>query len=223
MQTFDSVLIKSTLGQSTARILRDRIMRGEYEQGSKIVEEDIAEEFSISRSCVRDALLLLEMEGLIVREINKRKTVRKFTRKNIEELLRARIAIETPAAIECASNNTIPESELKHNIDLMQKFSALNSSDDRDGLIMADLAFHDEIIFASKNTYYEKFWSDVRSQCLMLMNRAFSVSSEGFISGISRHDEYIHVLIEGNPLKIAELVEFQCLETREFLFQGVDD
>ena len=45
--------------------LRDRIISGEMAEGDKIIDSDIADEFHVSRTPVREALKRLEMQGLV--------------------------------------------------------------------------------------------------------------------------------------------------------------
>ena len=45
--------------------LRDAILDGVREPGSKLIERDLASEFGVSRVPVRDALKVLEAEGLV--------------------------------------------------------------------------------------------------------------------------------------------------------------
>ena len=54
-----------SLGAQVARVLRQRIVRGELAPGARITEEALAEEFSVSRGPVRDALTQLSFEKLV--------------------------------------------------------------------------------------------------------------------------------------------------------------
>lgn len=49
-------------------MIRDKILNGELEGGTKIVEEKLASELGFSRTPIRDSIRRLEYEGLIVRK-----------------------------------------------------------------------------------------------------------------------------------------------------------
>ena len=51
-----------SLGAQVAQVLRQRIVRGELSPGARITEEALAEEFSVSRGPIRDALTQLSFE-----------------------------------------------------------------------------------------------------------------------------------------------------------------
>jgi len=218
----EKISLKSTIGQSLAHILRGRLLNNQYEQGAKMIEEEIAGEFAVSRASVRDALAILETEGLIVREINKCKTVRKFTRKDIEDLLCARSAIETAAALECIKNK-LPEAELIKKIESMERASSLASAEDDYDLTASDFGFHEIIISASENRYFIEFWEDIRNQLLMLMNKAFQLDATEFVAGIEGHAYYVKLLKEGDPAKLSEYIHMICYSVKDPLLNSIDE
>ena len=55
----------SSLTDEIVDIIRDRILKGEYKIGEKIKENQIATEFKVSRTPIREAFKQLENEGLI--------------------------------------------------------------------------------------------------------------------------------------------------------------
>lgn len=62
---------KTVYGQKAVNIIRQRTIEGVYAQGQRLIEEDLAEEYNISRDCIRDAFLILESEGMVNSERNK--------------------------------------------------------------------------------------------------------------------------------------------------------
>jgi DNA-binding GntR family transcriptional regulator len=77
--------------------LREAILHGDLRAGSVVVQARLAEVAGTSRTPVREALRLLEAEGLIVSEANKRIQIADFAPQDIEELEILRIAIESTA------------------------------------------------------------------------------------------------------------------------------
>ena len=56
---------ENTLTNEIADIVRERILKGEYEIGEKIKESSIAQELNVSRTPIREAFRMLEEEGLL--------------------------------------------------------------------------------------------------------------------------------------------------------------
>ena len=68
------------------RVLRDRITSHELPPGTKLIEQDLAATFSVSRARVRDAFAVLEQRGLIERIPNRGAIVARLTAKQVIDL-----------------------------------------------------------------------------------------------------------------------------------------
>ena len=78
--------------------LRNAILRGEIAPGAAPSQVALAAELGVSRTPLREALRLLEREGLILSEPNHRARVAEFSIADLEELYLTRIALEAVAA-----------------------------------------------------------------------------------------------------------------------------
>jgi len=86
-----------THGAAGARIaarIRDAILSGEYAPGARIRQEDLADRHGASRLPVRDALRMLEAEGLVTVRANAGAWVSTLTRADFEELYLVRERVE---------------------------------------------------------------------------------------------------------------------------------
>jgi DNA-binding GntR family transcriptional regulator len=72
----------------------DKIISGEYPAGTRLKQEEITEEFNISRTPVRIVLQQLEQDGLVEMAHNKGATVLPFTADEIEEIYEIRKSLE---------------------------------------------------------------------------------------------------------------------------------
>lgn len=76
---------RKTLWQQIADVLREDIIRGKIKPGERIVEEDIAEKFHVSRGPVREALRHIGEEGFVVYESHKGSTVKTISYEEMQE------------------------------------------------------------------------------------------------------------------------------------------
>ena len=74
--------------------LREAIVRGEIAPNSRLVESDVVTSFNMSRGAVRNALIRLEQEGLVVREPHRGARVRQVSDSEAIEILQARAVLE---------------------------------------------------------------------------------------------------------------------------------
>ncbi len=83
-----------SLGAQVARVLRQRIVRGELAPGARITEEALAEEFSVSRGPVRDALTQLSFEKLVEVQRPRGVYIVGLTHDDVDQLYSLRGALE---------------------------------------------------------------------------------------------------------------------------------
>lgn len=78
--------------------LRDLIISGKFASGQKLVEEELADQFKVSRTPVREALRKLEIEGLVRYQPRRGVIVTGFSREDFDEIYAARAVLEGLAA-----------------------------------------------------------------------------------------------------------------------------
>ena len=102
--------------------LHAAIVSGELSPGERLVEEELAERLGSSRGAVREAILRLSQDGLVLRERNRGARVRRFTLGEAVEILEARAALESLAAGHAAQRRTVDEArELEALVDEMEE------------------------------------------------------------------------------------------------------
>ena len=92
-----------TVGAASARVadyLRDAILNGEIGPGERIRQEEVAERFGTSRLPVREALRILEAEGLTEHEANKGARVPRLAMHEVDVIYQMRERLEPLALAE---------------------------------------------------------------------------------------------------------------------------
>ncbi len=126
---FDNlVLVRQTTQESVVDHLRTLILRRQLKPGERLVQSDLAEEFGVSRTPIREALHTLATEGLVSISAYKGASVANFSVVELEEIYNVRIALEGYAAYLATQH--ITEEELQHMEDMLQqKVEALQQAD----------------------------------------------------------------------------------------------
>lgn len=88
--------------------IRELIAEGEVQPGAVLRQRELAERFKVSATPVREALLRLEAEGLVVNETHRGATVVKPTEENKAEIYAIRALLE-PYASEQACRHVTDE------------------------------------------------------------------------------------------------------------------
>jgi GntR family transcriptional regulator of vanillate catabolism len=87
-----------SLQEAVLMQLRDLILRGEFEPGLRLAEQQLAERLSVSRTPVRAALVTLEQEGLVEANETGKYLVRQYTPREVADAISVRGHLEGMAA-----------------------------------------------------------------------------------------------------------------------------
>ena len=139
-------------GTSAVRVyedLRAAIIGGEYAPGERLRAEALAARFGTSRTPVREALVLLEGDGLVELEPRRGAVVRAFDADDLVDLYEVRAVLEARAASLAAGR--VADDDLAALEAACRRAEALTGADAAtvDGLIAANEDFHRVIIDAT--------------------------------------------------------------------------
>lgn len=199
----------ASLGKKAASIIRNRIIEGIYSQGSRLIEEELSNEFEISRVCVRDALLILESEGMVVRQRNKYTRVIELDEKSIVDLFIFRRALETLSIEQCILKNNIPMQQLTEAICKLENLSKSKSMRARE-YVEEDLKFHEHIICASENSHVINVWIGIKYQMQTLLFDIYANQSFSF-AGLAQHRSLMEH-ISNKRIKEAQMLLAQHIQ-----------
>lgn len=142
--------------------LREAILKGELKPGERLMELQLASKLGVSRTPIREAIRMLEQEGLAVTIPRKGAEVAKMTIKDMEDVLEIREALDQ-LATKIASNKITEEqlAELKKaKIAFEQSTKAGNLKE----IASNDVRFHDIIYDATNNPKLVILLSNLREQ-----------------------------------------------------------
>ncbi|HWD68548.1 MAG TPA: GntR family transcriptional regulator [Solirubrobacteraceae bacterium] len=93
--------VTSRTGDNVAQVheqLRSAILEGEVRPGAKTSQAELARDLDVGRTPLREAIRMLQTEGLILTEPNRRVVIASLSIEDAEELYLARISLEVAAA-----------------------------------------------------------------------------------------------------------------------------
>jgi DNA-binding GntR family transcriptional regulator len=129
--------------------LRGRILQSHYKDGEKLSEQQICDEFHVSRTPVREALRQLESEGLVRIYPNRGAYVSGFSAQDLRDLYAMRRELETLAAGWAAERIRPDQLEaLQESLDLMSFYT---EKIEPDKMMKVNMRFHSLIHLASQN------------------------------------------------------------------------
>ena len=137
----------ASLRNKVFKYIKTQIITGHYNPGESLVESKLAEELGVSRTPIREAIRLLELEGLVETTPNKGAVVLGISAKDVEDIYAIRQLVEGLAARWAAERITPYEiKELQKILDLMEFYANRQDLEETANL---DNKFHQLIYEAS--------------------------------------------------------------------------
>ena len=142
--------------------LREAILKGELKPGDRLLELQLASKLGVSRTPIREAIRMLELEGLAVTMPRKGAEVARMTEKDMEDVLQIRKALDE-LAVGLACDNMTEES-LEQIYVALKNFEESTRSRDVKKIAQADVEFHDTIYQAADNPKLVNMLNNLREQ-----------------------------------------------------------
>jgi hypothetical protein len=207
--------LPSSLSEAAATRLRAEIVSGELPSGSRLAEAAVAQRLGVSRVPVREALVLLEREGLVEFTPTGRACVKELSPRDFEELYVLRLALEPVAARLAAPALKADSSSLMANLQATRRAKELAE------VTALDLDFHQLIIAASGNSRLLRLWCSLRSELewwLGGLQRSKQIYSHATKSEtLASHGEIVRAFRTGTPADCERLMRSHILFWREWL------
>jgi DNA-binding GntR family transcriptional regulator len=198
-------------------------MQGDFKPGQALVESELASQLGVSRAPIREALQILNTEGVVKIVPYHGAIVRKLTKRDIEELYSLRTLLETFAVRQILDQKD-PDTPavLKQYYERM-----LNAAEQGDlkSLNEIDREFHDALIELSGNQLLVLLWNTVAMrvrQVMALLNmrnedlKQVAYNHQPIVDAIAAWDEENAIaLIEQHVAASGELIAEEWTEDED--------
>ncbi len=189
-------LSRQRLADQIADVLRNQILQEVLEPGTNIPERETADALGVSRTPLREALLILEAEGLVEMAPARSPIVANPSLEELTHLLLVQSALEALAgetACDYITDEEFAEIEAMHQ-------EMMDTSEDADSLdfFSTDMAFHSAIVAATKNLslikthgqYNSRLWRARYMSSRRRLNRPSSMKDHGeIVEGLRSRDK----------------------------------
>lgn len=195
--------------------LRKAINAGKLRPRQRIIEEDIARELEVSRGPVREALLRLERDGLVVTTLRRGTFIRDISLAEIGLIFRMRGKLEALCARYMRENSSIHAADLLNQALKKMKTAAGKNSEEQ--FFHADMELHRTIWKAANQPFLYRTLNLIMNPYIFIIARAYS-SRIPLTSRKESHEQYVRIVLKTPLDKVEDEVEryFQGLYSRTF-------
>ncbi|QJI68829.1 GntR family transcriptional regulator [Staphylococcus haemolyticus] len=195
-------------GEGVAAEIRLQIVSGEIEVDTLLTENQVAKQFDVSRSPVRDAFKLLQTDQLIQLERMGAKVLQ-FGDQEKKELYDLRLMLESFAFSKIKHIDRAPiTKEMRKHLEMMKvavKF------EDAEAFTQHDIQFHEAMINASNHQYLQTFWNHLKpvieTLVLLSMRHRMEQDKADFERIHSNHEVFIEAVEQYDSTKLREAFE----------------
>jgi DNA-binding GntR family transcriptional regulator len=204
----------TTLAIEIARHLREQIISGALPAGERVNETRVTRELALSRSPVREALRILESEGLVTLEPHRGARVRGMSEQELEEIFDVRLMLESHGVLRhlhrLSGEALLP---LRRAVEDAQTALAVH---DVDRWHQVSLRFHDGLVMLAGNRHLLRLHEELKTSL-----RRYEISAVGAPGEPERfqveHEAILEALEDGRAERGAELVAAHIMNLRKAL------
>ncbi len=206
---------RKSMREQVYEFLKKKIVRGEIEEGSRIVEEEYSEKLKISRTPLREALRMLELEGLVETREKGGVVVPIITKNDVEEILKIRIALETLILEEVVEKFTREDFEkLDENL---KKTESIIEDDDKASEVFSYFSEFNKLIYEVSGLPRIVTLINNLNLYLKRFRKLSSLDSSRRKRAHFEHKKIIECMKNGNKKEAIEINRAHLMESKEFL------
>jgi DNA-binding GntR family transcriptional regulator len=190
-----AAVLPSSKRDQVASLLREAILTGKFSPGERLVESRIARELGTSQAPVRDALALLERQGLVVKVSNRGTFVSRLHGRELRELFTLRAVLDAFAA-RLAAERAGAE-DIARLRALMGRMRKAEEAGDHGGLTEAHLQLHEAIYRIGGHGLLAEIFSQISPRMTLALTFAENLfwsdghetdCHEPLVAAIAAHD-----------------------------------
>jgi DNA-binding GntR family transcriptional regulator len=206
-----------TMVEQAAEAVVAAAARGAFLPGDRLVEAEIARDLGISRVPVREALRLLESQGIVVSTPYKGMRLMQVTNRGVAELMRVRGALEMLALAEIVAGGG-GEGRIAAARTAAAVYEAAQTGGDLAAVVAADVVFHGEICRASGNAVLHALWSGLARQLAVVWGLGLGARSGARV--VAEHGRLLDCLARGDGAGARAALEDHLAWHEAFDFDG---
>ena len=169
--------------------------------GDRIIESELAMQLGVSRVPVREALRVLESQGIVVNEPYRGIRLTPVTPERIDQLIEVRVALETTAALRAIRTGENNASNIAALESIVQQMDAMAGRNDVYGFATADTSFHRSLCGFAGNAVLSDMWEMLARQMTIIFG--LSTLGKPMESIVEEHRRLVAVFGSGDARAMA--------------------
>lgn len=210
MTDMTSEIISKSLQEQVLDRIREAILEGRYAAGEPLRIDALASQLGVSHMPVREALHILTMEGLAVRQPRRGVVVSRIDDGDVDQAYRTLAALEAEAAWAAAER--ISEAQVAQLRDLVGRGQA--AATDLGRVWSANQSLHGAIDAVAPNRWRDEYTARLRA-FIYRLRRIHPQAGDRLVAIRREHVELVDALEAHDGVRAAALARSHCLGSRD--------
>ncbi|WP_232667611.1 GntR family transcriptional regulator [Pseudonocardia sp. TRM90224] len=202
------------------RYLREIVLVDPAVQGTFLNEVELAQVIGVSRTPVREALLLLVADGLIEMVPKRGAYVPPLTGRQIKELMQLRGLLERHAASVTLAAGTVPLTAMRDALDEQRAMIAKRGDADSQQFIEWDRLFHQVLVDAAGNELIAKTYAGLRTRQVRVGVAALFRAADRQSAVCNEHQRIVDALAAGDESAAHTAIEDHLRVTLQLFLES---
>jgi DNA-binding GntR family transcriptional regulator len=213
--------MQSLSGRETAyAFLRDTVLSSPAATGTFLNEQELATRIGVSRTPVREALLMLQAEGLVEMVPKRGAYVPAMSGRQIGELMDLRGVLERHAASTSLKLGSPPVAEMQGALDAQASIAAAPGDDAAQRFIEIDAQFHQILIDAAGSDLLSRTYAGLRARQLRVGLTAVFEATDRQAKVCSEHQAIVDALAAGDEDLAHQMIDDHLGITLQILLRA---
>lgn len=203
--------------------IRQKIMRGHYAPGQRLIEPDLAEQINVSRTALREAFRRLAAEGLLELALYKGASVRRLKKEDVQESFMIRELLEglvARLATPAINRNAKMKKALLECRDVMRK--TIKSADAGDAYTLSNAKFHQLLVEAAASPQLERMVGQLQMPLYRIIY-ARLLAEQARARSLADHERIIDAIIANDPARAEREMRTHVHASAQSLLDLPDD
>jgi DNA-binding GntR family transcriptional regulator len=199
--------------------VKEAVLDRRYEGGMLLTEGELADAVGVSRTPVREALLRLEVEGLIKLYPKKGALVLPVSAQEITDVVETRLLVEQHAVRK--SSEPVRAGLIARLEELLEEQRAHAADGDLTAFALSDRCFHAEIVKSTGNAILTRLYDQLRDRQLRMGVAMMHAQPGRIAKSIAEHAEIMDAVRAGDADAAAEAVRRHVTWVHDLVHGGV--
>lgn len=203
-------LVAKSLVDQVVDAVVEAAAKGIFLPGDRLVEAELARSLNVSRIPVREALRLLESQGVVVSERYRGMSLMSVDIDRLEKILKVRLALEKLAGAEVMAKLKSDPDVLAPLERVLAEMHEAGKADDGFRVASLDTEFHQVLCRLSGNEVLVNSFEPLSRQLTIIFG--LSTMKKGVQSIVEEHDVVLDVLRSGDQKAFDDLMQLHILD-----------